>query len=93
MWFVYVLLCADDSLYTGISPDPDKRFLEHMAGRGGAYTRSHKPLKIVFTEKAANRSAALKREAQIKSWKRERKIQNLQLPADLFNICIKAEQR
>lgn len=79
MWYVYMLLCSDNSLYTGISPDPDKRFLEHRAGRGGSYTRSHKPLKVVFTEKAINRSAALKREAQIKSWSKEKKIRILEL--------------
>ena len=50
-WFVYILLCLDNSLYTGIAKDPAKRFREHVAGKGGAYTRNHKPIRIVYTEK------------------------------------------
>lgn len=79
MWYVYILLCSDNSLYTGISPDPDKRFLEHRAGRGGRYTRSHKPVRVVYVDRCPSKSAALKREAQIKSWKREKKIRILEL--------------
>jgi putative endonuclease len=74
MYFVYILLCSDGSLYTGISIDPQKRFLDHQKGRGGAYTRSHKPIKIIYTEKQPNKSSALKREAQIKRWPRQKKI-------------------
>jgi len=73
MWFVYVLLCSDGSFYTGISNDPRKRFSEHKKGRGGAYTRSHKPVKIIYTEKQLDKSTALRREAEIKSWNRSRK--------------------
>ena len=82
MWYVYVLLCEDNSLYTGIAPDPQKRFLDHKNGKGGAYTRSHKPLKIIYLEKADSRSAALKRELEIKGWSREEKIHLLQLNLD-----------
>ena len=84
MWFVYVLLCEGGSLYTGISPDPEKRFLEHRAGRGGAYTHSHRPLKVIYQEKLPDKSAALKREAQIKGWPREKKIKIFRLEA--FNF-------
>lgn len=79
MWYVYILLCADGSLYTGISPDPQKRFEEHKAGRGGKYTRSHKPVKILYTEKLKTRSGALKRELKIKTWDRMAKIKELHL--------------
>lgn len=79
MWFVYVLLCANGSLYTGISPNPEERLLEHKKGRGGRYTRSHKPLKIIHLEKLSDKSRALKREFEIKSWTRDRKIQELRL--------------
>jgi len=79
MWSVYILLCSDNSLYTGISPDVELRFKEHQKGRGGAYTRSHKPLRIVFRENVASRSAALKRELEIKSWSRQKKISFLKL--------------
>ena len=72
-YFVYILLCKDKSLYTGITTDVTRRFEEHKSGKGGNYTRSHVPQKIVFTEDCHTRSTALKREAEIKKWKREKK--------------------
>lgn len=79
MWFIYILLCADRSLYTGISNNPEQRLAEHKKGKGGSYTRSHKPLKMIYLEKAPDKSTALKREAEIKSWTRSRKINLLKL--------------
>lgn len=79
MWFVYVLLCCGGSLYTGIAKDVEKRFLEHVAGKGSAYTRSHKPIRIVYTERKRMKSSALKREAEIKRWARKKKIKMLRL--------------
>lgn len=79
MWYVYILLCADNSLYTGYSDDPEKRFLEHKNGKGAKYTKSHKPLKIVYQEEFKTKSEALKREIEIKSWPREKKIKELKL--------------
>lgn len=79
MWFVYVLLCSDGSLYTGSTNDPDKRFLDHRNGKGGKYTRSHKPIKRVYLEQLDSKSAALKRELEIKSWNRKKKIEVLNL--------------
>jgi putative endonuclease len=79
MWFVYILLCEDSSLYTGATNDIEKRFSKHQNGKGGNYTRSHKPLKIVHQEKFDTKSEALKREIEIKSWKRDKKIQVLNL--------------
>jgi predicted GIY-YIG superfamily endonuclease len=79
MWYIYVLLCQDESLYTGISPDPQKRFQDHCSGKGSRYTRSHKPIKIVYLKKQKNKSQALKRELEIKSWVREEKISKLKL--------------
>ena len=78
-WFVYILLCHDNSLYTGIAKDVEKRLSEHKSGNGGAYTRSHLPVRIVYQETQPNRSAALKREAQIKHWSRRMKMKNLGL--------------
>lgn len=66
MYYVYIVQCADKSLYTGITIDVERRFLEHQNGKGGHYTRSHKVKKIVYTEKVKTRSRALKREYQIK---------------------------
>lgn len=81
MWFVYILLCKGGSLYTGIAKDPKKRFLEHRNGKGGAYTRSHTPIRIVYQEPQPSRSAALKREAEIKQWGRQRKMKTFGLTA------------
>lgn len=66
MWFIYILLCNDGSLYTGITNNPDKRLLDHKKGVGGAYTRSHKPLRFVYKESFPSRALALKRESAIK---------------------------
>jgi predicted GIY-YIG superfamily endonuclease len=79
MWFVYILLCEDSSLYTGISKDVQKRFLEHQRGKGGNYTRSRKVLKVVYFEQLPTHSQALKREIEIKSWSRKEKISRLNL--------------
>ncbi len=66
MYFVYILECADGSLYTGITTDVLRRFAEHQAGKGGHYTCTHKAIRIVYTEKQNDRSSASKREAEIK---------------------------
>jgi len=71
--FVYILKCTDDSFYTGITNDPKKRFEQHISGKGGRYTRSHKPVKIVYLEKLPNRSKAMKREARIKRMRKQDK--------------------
>lgn len=75
MWFIYILLCVDNSFYTGSTNNLDKRFKAHLEGKGGKYTRSHKPLKIVYSEQFETHSAALKREAEIKSWPKSKKLQ------------------
>lgn len=79
MWFVYIILCEDNSFYTGYSNNPQKRFLDHKNGKGGHYTRSHKPIKQIYLEKLATKSEALKREFEIKSWSRTKKISELKL--------------
>jgi putative endonuclease len=65
-WFVYIVRCADDSLYTGITTDADERVAEHNHGRGARYTRGRRPVKLVHLERAADRSAAARRESEIK---------------------------
>ncbi len=74
MYFVYLLACSDESIYTGITTDVKRRFNEHRAGKGGRYTRSKEVLKILHIEQFPTRSAALKREAEIKSWQRGKKL-------------------
>ena len=69
-----MLRCSDGSLYTGIATDIERRFAEHVSGRGAKYTRSHKPVAILYREETADRSAALRREAEIKKRAREEKL-------------------
>lgn len=64
---VYILRCEDGSLYTGIARDVFLRFQKHVQGKGAAYTRSRKPVEIVFFEEGFSRSQALQREYQIKA--------------------------
>ena len=74
MWYVYMLRCADDSLYTGVAADVEKRFAAHKNGRGAKYTRSHPPVAIVYREMCADKGAALRREAAIKKLPRAEKL-------------------
>jgi putative endonuclease len=75
IYFVYILMCKDGSLYTGIAQNVSRRFREHKADRGGHYTRSHHARKIVYTELCINKSTALKREIQIKKLSRVKKLE------------------
>lgn len=79
MWFVYILKCSDGSFYTGITNNLEKRFSEHKKGLGGRYTRSHKPIKIIYSERFLTKSEALKQESKIKSWNRAKKVKVLNL--------------
>ena len=74
MYFVYLIECKDKSLYTGITTDIERRFAEHKAKKGGHYTSSKKVIKIVYSEKHPDRSSALKREFEIKGWRRKKKL-------------------
>lgn len=74
MYFVYLLECGDKSIYTGITTDVERRFKEHSSGKGGAYTRSKKVKKVLYTERFSTRSEALKREAEIKGWHQAKKL-------------------
>lgn len=74
MYYVYLILCKDNTIYTGITTDVNRRFKEHKEGKGGHYTRSHKPKKLFYSEAVGSKSKALKREKQIKGWSREKKL-------------------
>ncbi|MEX2536166.1 MAG: peptidoglycan editing factor PgeF [Trueperaceae bacterium] len=74
-WYVYLLSCSDGSLYTGITRDPAQRESAHNSGEGAAYTRSRLPARLAYVEPAADRSAALKRELQIKKLSRHGKLE------------------
>ena len=72
-WFVYMLRCADDSLYTGITTDLSRRCDQHNAGAASRYTRSRLPIRLVYEEVLTSRSLALKREAAMKALSRMEK--------------------
>ena len=71
---MYILKCKDESLYTGITIDLARRVEEHNGGRGGHFTRGRVPVKVVYSEKAKNRSMASKRESEIKKLSRPGKL-------------------
>ena len=74
-WYVYIVQCRDKTLYTGISTNPETRVAEHNTGQNGAkYTRARRPVSLLYTEPAASRSAALKREIAIKRLSRQAKL-------------------
>jgi predicted GIY-YIG superfamily endonuclease len=73
-WIVYMLRCADGSLYTGITNDLRRRLAAHRAGTASRYTRARGPVRVVHREPAADRGAALKREAAIKRLPRTAKL-------------------
>jgi uncharacterized protein (TIGR02453 family) len=72
-WFVYLARCADGSLYTGVTTDPARRERAHNLGRGAAYTRSRRPVRLVHLEPARDRGSALRRELAIKALSRKGK--------------------
>ncbi len=75
-WVCYLLRCADDTLYCGITNNLDQRLFAHNAGEGAKYTRGRSPVRLVHVEQYPDKSAALKREMQIKQMTRGKK-QNL----------------
>ena len=83
MWFVYIVRCADDSLYTGIAKDVERRIVEHnsSAALAASYTRARRPVALAYREAADTRSAALKREYEIKQLTRQEKDELLRTAA------------
>jgi putative endonuclease len=69
-WQIYIILCSDDSLYTGITTDVERRFRQHADGRGAKYFRGRRPRQLIYLESGHTRSIAGKREAEIKGMKR-----------------------
>ncbi|MGZ4959358.1 MAG: GIY-YIG nuclease family protein [Methylomonas sp.] len=74
-WSVYMILCSDSSLYTGITTDVDRRFREHASQKGAKYFRRCRPESMVFVEGGHTRASASRREALIKKMNREDKLQ------------------
>lgn len=73
-WYVYMLHCGDDTLYTGITDDVQKRLAAHRAGKGAKYTRGRGPLELAYFEQVPDKSSALRREYEIKRLTRQEKL-------------------
>jgi len=79
MRFVYILKCADESLYTGITTDLDRRILEHNTGNKGAkYTKVRRPVELVFSQECEDRSDASRKEYSIKQLTKQQKLNIIQ---------------
>lgn len=78
VWYLYILRCGDESLYTGITTDVEKRLEAHRSGRGAKYTRGRGPLALVYREECGTHSDALKRERAVKALPREAKLELIQ---------------
>ena len=72
-WYLYILRCADGTLYTGITTDVEARLETHRSGKGAKYTRGRTPLELVYREECEDHSQALKRELAVKAMSREEK--------------------
>ncbi len=78
IWYVYILRCRDDTLYTGITDDISRRLAVHNSGKGAKYTRSRTPVALCYQEEAESYSAALRREYAIKQLTRREKLALIQ---------------
>ena len=83
-WYLYILRCGDDTLYTGITTDVQRRLADHRAGKGAKYTRGRGPLELVYEEKCGTHSDALRRELEVKALKRLDKEKLLQDMKDVY---------
>jgi len=73
-WFLYLIHCSDNTLYTGITTDVDRRLRQHAEGRGAKYFRGRTPQQVVYVESGHTRSSATRREAEVKRLSREQKL-------------------
>mgnify|MGYP001578930821 CR=1 FL=1 len=73
-WYIYIAQCRDGSLYTGVAINPAERLTSHNAGRGSAYIRSRGGASLRYVERCAAKGPALRREHEIKSWSRYKKL-------------------
>lgn len=84
-WYLYILRCGDNTLYTGITTDVEKRLEAHRSGKGAKYTRGRSPLELVYREVCESHSHALKREFAVKALSRAEKeilIQSAEDPGE-----------
>ncbi len=74
MWYTYMVLCTDQTIYTGITNDLNARLEKHRSGKGAKYTRARGADRIIYSERHRSKSIAMKREAAIKKLKRSEKL-------------------
>ena len=79
MWFIYILECTDGSFYIGSTNNIEQRFKNHIAGKGAKYTKSHKPVRIIYKKEFLTKSEAFKREWELKKFSRKQKEQLIKL--------------
>ncbi len=87
-WYVYVILCSDGSLYTGITTDLSRRYRQHAEQKGAKYFRGRQPKQLVYVEKNHDRRSAGQREAAIKKLSRQEKWQLIGAPDNLAKELI-----
>jgi len=73
-WYLYLLRCRNGDVYTGITTDLERRLREHQSGEGGRFTRAMRPVELIYREACATEGSAKRREAQIKTWSRSKKL-------------------
>ena len=73
-WWVYMIACRGEKIYTGTARDPEARFRAHSAGKGAAFTRANPPLKLLRCERYPSRQAACRAEVALKKLPREKKL-------------------
>lgn len=79
LFYVYILKCSDNSLYTGYTVDLEKRLITHNKGKASKYTRGRLPVELIYYEELPTKSDALKREYEIKQMKRPKKLKMIKL--------------
>ena len=80
MWYLYILKCADETLYVGITTDLTKRLKTHNQGKASRYIRMRLPVEMIYNEPHPDKSSARKREIQVKKWPRPQKLALIQKP-------------
>lgn len=86
IWYLYIIRCGDNSFYTGIAKDVEKRFKKHRAGKAAKYTRARQPLELVLVKEIGSHSEALKEEFAIKQFFKIGKEEFIKLNNSFFEI-------
>ncbi len=93
--YMYILLCSNDAYYTGSTKDLERRWLEHLNGKGANFTRKYPPVKILYYEEFGNIAGAFYREKQIQKWSRKKKealIENRTHELPLLSIAYRDKE-